>query len=543
MHRLLNDHPSYTPVTARPPHAPAAQPSVATVSKGELGIVLGVILATLVALPLVGAGALWTRPLWMDELCTVFVSSHASLREVIANIAAGGDWAPPALHVIVWSARRLAGTLSPILLRSISLACVSLALLALYATLRRRVGTVASAIGVLAFAGHPLVIAHAFEARPYGPWLLFSAAYAWSLGLDAGAPSRRRDVWQAVLSVLLTTVHWFGVLSLGLMAAAAFVTKGRGFRAGARLVAPSVAGLVALAVCVPMVFTQRAAASGLLWVKELHWAQISAMLRLYWAGIPVILALILVWRDGLRPDGLWPAMRARMKSVFSDPAYAALLSLALMPVVLIVVSVVVQPSMVDRYGIVSVLAWAPLVAFAVDSLPREARAAVGATMFGIAMYFGVKTVQDKREYAEKIHASQRVFEEARAMHVPVVFQYMHLIYPVAGPQRSPTLEARFLDIPDSTLHALYPSDRLEWLRRQFRLERSQARLHANIYGFPILATQAQLENTPRFLLLATDLQLPGGYKQANKWGAAVFPNHEVVRLNDVLTLFVRKTAP
>jgi hypothetical protein len=488
-----------------------------------------------------GGGVLWTRPLWMDELVTLFLTSHRSFRDMIANVSAGGDWAPPLLHAVVWSVRRVTGDVTPVLLRTMALSCVLLGLLFVYAALRRRFGRVASGAGTLALLGSPLLIEHAFEGRGYGPWLLFAAAYAWSLGIDAGQHrSRRRDVAQAVCSIFLTTIHWFGVVCLGLMAAAVVAARGRRWRDGVRSVAPSAVGVIALLVCLPMAFSQRASASGLLWVVKLEMTQVLSFARLFWLALPTILAIILIFREGTRADGAWPGIRERIREALLDPTMVALVSLALMPIVLVVISIVLQPSMVPRYSLVAVLAWAPLVAVAVDTLPRDGRAAV-VLVLAFAMQIAVaRTINEKRGFATEILRNQAAFEEAKLLGLPVVFQKQMLIFPVAGPQRSPHMLARFLDVPDSTLLALYPADRFEWLRKDFRIQREQMRLHARVYGFPILATQADLDTTPRFVVLATDLQLPGGYKRADKWGTALFPHHRVERLSESVILFERR---
>lgn len=210
-----------------------------------------------------------------------------------------------------------------------------------------------------------------------------------------------------------------------------------------------------------------------------------------------------------------------------------------MPVMLIVVSVGLQPSMVTRYAIVAVLAWAPLVALAFASLGRIARwAAIAALVVFVAL--GVQgVVAEKREFAAAVAANAAVFERAKAMQLPIVFWGLHNIYPVAGPQRSPRTLARYLDLPDSSITALFPSDAMGPVRKKYRLDRDQARGHASTYGFPILATQAQLDSSSSFLLLAADFSLPGGYKRPEMFGRAVFPRHRVVRLNETLSLFQR----
>jgi hypothetical protein len=80
---------------------------------------------------------------------------------------------------------------------------------------------------------------------------------------------------------------------------------------------------------------------------------------------------------------------------------------------------------------------------------------------------------------------------------------------------------------------------MEPVRKKYRLDRDQARGHARTYGFPVLATQAQLDSTPAFLLLAGAMSLPGGYKRPEAFGRALFPRHRVTRVDSMLSLFER----
>jgi hypothetical protein len=515
-------------------------------TRRELLVFVVVSAVAIALLPLFGGGVLWTRPLWFDELCcTVFVVKDSSSPfDVIANVYRPGDYAPPLLHLIVWFVGRLTGGVTPVVLRSISLVCVSLGLLFLYATLRRRFGRAPSAAGTLAVASHSLVLAHAFEGRFYGPWFLFAAAFAWSLGVDGDrAGSRRRDIAVALSSILIPTIHWFGVFSLGLMCAAAVAVHGRRWREGLRLIAPSAAGFVALLVCAPMAIVQRASSTGMLWVKELSGQQVMEMAWLFWLAPPIVLAVVLLLAQSLRdvppPAPAGTSSPSHSLTLFRSPDLAALTSLALMPVVLIVLSVVLQPSMVPRYGIVAALAWAPLIALAVASVGRVARVAVLALLVTMLCLGAQRTIAEKQEFADLFAVLRTAYEQAKGARLPIVFTSMHIIYPTAGLQRSDSMPARYLDLPDSTIAALFPEPGMEPIRKKIRLDRDQARGHARTYRFPILATQAQLDTTRRFFLLATDISLPGGYKSAELYGRALFPRHQVRRLNSVLSIFER----
>ena len=92
----------------------------------------------------------------------------------------------------------------------IPLAGVVLCALFVYAALRSRFDWWASAAGAIAVISHPIIVRQAFEARFYGPWLFFVALYAWSL-------TQPRRWVQAVAAVCVVSIHWFGVISLGLI--------------------------------------------------------------------------------------------------------------------------------------------------------------------------------------------------------------------------------------------------------------------------------------------------------------------------------------
>lgn len=514
------------------------------VTAREVSFVVLTLSLAVALLPLLGGRVLWTWPLWFDEICCVLyvVDDATSPLQVVQNIIRGEDYAPPLLHLMVWTVGRLTGGITPVVLRSIALVCVLLGLLLVYATLRRRFGRTPSVAGVLAVATHPLVVTHAFEGRFYGPWLLFAAGYAWSLGLDRDrVPSRRRAVAQAAFAVGLATIHWFGVLSLALMCAAALATHRRHWRAGLRFIAPSVAGFLAILAFAPLALEQRADATGLLWVPALSAAQFGAMLRLFLISTIPILAAVVLAIDALRrPDrGGAPTMVANVRETLRDPSLAALSALVLMPIVLVLLSATVQPSMVPRYGIVTVLAWAPLMALAVATLGRDARIVVALFLVGVLGLTVRRIITEKREYASAVAANAAAFEQAKAMNAPIVFWGMHNIYPVVGPRRSDHERARYLDLPDSTIAAMFPQERLGWLRNNMRIDRDQARSHERVYGFPTMAPQAQLDTTPRFLLVGADEGRPRLYERVDVFAAKLFPRHRLTRLSPNLALLQR----
>src|SRR5688572_29061049 len=162
----------------------------------ELALV-AVALAALTGLVLflTDGAILLTRPFWVDEWFTFLVTSRSNAFAMLPDLASGADGGTGVFHGAIWLVRRIAGS-DPAVLRAFSLACVLSALLLVYALLRRHVGRDAAVVAVLAVGAHPLVVAHSYEARFYGPWLLCAAFYAWTLDRITEPASARANFAQ-----------------------------------------------------------------------------------------------------------------------------------------------------------------------------------------------------------------------------------------------------------------------------------------------------------------------------------------------------------
>jgi len=505
------------------------------VSRREGLLFLAVAAAAVLALPLIGGAVFWTHPFWTDEwCCTIYpVQGASSPLEVIANVAKPQDYAPPLLHLIVWTVGKLTGGLGPVALRSIPIAGVVLCALFVYATLRSRFDWWASAAGSLAAISHQQIVRQAFEARFYGPWLCFVALYAWSL-------TQKRRWVQALAAVCVVSIHWFGVISLGFLALAAFASFGRSWRAALRHLAPSAAGLVLLLLLLPMVLSQGRGSSAFSWIAPLTAAQVVGVVNLYlWTQISILaitLAVIVHVVQSAAPTRPTPLL-ALGASALRNPGVTALLGLAAMPLGIVFVSLVLSPAMIPRYNIVAALALAPLVALAVHELPRVAKAAAFALLIVPLVTTTKSQLRNWRGFAEGVAAQVKSWEYARTVGVPVVFASLHEMYQVLGARRGEPMPARFLELSDSTIRALYPSDRLAWLRNLRGVEVRSGVSHSRVYGFPPVVRQAELDTMKLFVLFAHDLMVTGGAKQSENWGRVAFPRHRVVRINEHVSMF------
>jgi hypothetical protein len=512
-------------------------------------------LLALVGLVLVlgDTGILLTRPLWVDEWLAVMVASRPSPASVIGDLGSGADGGASAFHLGLWLLRNVVGSLTPPVLRLVSLGCVLTALLLSYVILRRRFPVPASAAGALAAGANALLIEHSYEARFYGPWLLCCALCAWLLARRQGAGATRASgIALGAAAFVLCTIHFYGIITLALLCAGAVAAHGRRWRAPEtlRLIAPAATGLAALAVVIPLAIAQRVAYTVPSWLPDFQWSQLAALLSDFWlATIPLFAALAIVIGIVVRSradDGR--AVSDAVRGVASDAGIAALASLALMPLALAFLSLMGQPSMLPRYAIAAALAWAPWVGLAALVAGRWITRAMLAILAWFWVVGYVKEARLKSDYALAVGQATAAFEQARRAGgaLPIVFPSIHVMYPVVlGAPALPGSPGnpRFLEIPDATFRALFPdSTPLGQMNRVVVLERDLARVHARRFGFPVLAPAQSLDSLRQFLLLSPEGRLPAGFRSVEHFAATLFPQHRFRRLLPDLGMLERATA-
>jgi hypothetical protein len=483
---------------------------------------------------------LFTRPFWLDEWHTNLVGNRETISQLFSDLHRGSDFGPPLVHLIAWVLARLGGgEVTPIGARIASLTAVLLALVFVFLVLRRRFGVAGAGAGALAVASHQLVVSHAFELRFYSLWLACAAGFAWSLTVDRERPaSRRRDGAIAAFSILLCMTHWLAVTSLGLMCVAAMASFGRQWRAGLRHVAPAAAGFVVLALATPLVFGQRGSITEKSWMPDVTFENVLYTVNVFWGGKILVFGVLVILFGLLRDKNREP-VKSAFRDAVRDPGTTALLSLAAVPLAMVVVSIL-QPAMHHRYSITALLAWAPVVAIAVHSYGKVMRSAFYLILLGFFWVALVNMTVEASRFAWSAGVGQKALAQACTMKVPVVFEVRHLMYPSTSgaSKRWGDCDTRYLAVSSATLDRMFPAG--SNLPRFFRIENEFAYLHNRLYDYPRVATQAHLDSVPRFLLVGWDDSFPIGYKDVHKFGQAVFPNHRVTRVTEDLALFERR---
>ncbi len=128
--------------------------------------------------------------LWADELITYYIAKQPGFSGVWHALQAGTDPNPPLLHLLVKASTAIFGG-NALGMRLPSIACVLLAILAMWSLLRRWVNPTYALAGCLAFMA-TRGFDYAYDARSYAPMMGFAmvALALWMRAGDAGGVRR-----------------------------------------------------------------------------------------------------------------------------------------------------------------------------------------------------------------------------------------------------------------------------------------------------------------------------------------------------------------
>ncbi|GHB96462.1 hypothetical protein GCM10007047_10410 [Cerasicoccus arenae] len=364
-----------------------------------LAIALAVLLIIAAASVAYGAPLwhIWSKEFWLDELYTYFMVLGYPGKTLIEALSQGGDYNPPALYMALKGWSSFFGV-SESAFRAFSSACVFIGLVSVYYMLGSRFSRLVcfvTTVGFWATTGGQLIV-HSFEARFYGPW--FAGVAVLCLLLVRPAHSRvgrgLRYVLIALVSVWICSVHYFGVISLGLIGASHvlldFRTKDRW-----RDVAALLPGVLALAVFIPLYQSQRSlfADAPATWIADPTFAASVQFLRnemlLWFVGVPLaFLAVQLIVRIKRPPPPAIDFLRT----------FAAPLGLVVFPLVLVTLSWLVQPVMMARYCMPYLICWVPMVALILSRSVIPVRLLVFAAFLWIGQKYclGYLVLEGKR---------------------------------------------------------------------------------------------------------------------------------------------------
>lgn len=385
------------------------------------------LVGVIVQIALMGAYDLIARPLWFDECLTWLLATDESFVHEMHALAGGADTNMPGLYVIL-RPMQWAGVVTPEGLRWCSIGWTVAAMTFLYACVRSFARREVAVAGGLMLWSHPLVMAHAFEARFYAPLLCAAAAVEWAL-------AARSRVGLAAGAIVLCGVHYFGVIVLMLMVAVV-VTRQRTWRQ----IWPAGAGVVVTVGCLPFYFGQRGSFAVTDWMEGVGIASLGSFAReifpvalMLLAGIAVGVTIVL--RRARLAAGPLPASGA------GERMPIALLSLFAMPVVLTAISFVAQPVLMGRYAIVVALALAAAACWVMRDASRWLVVAVSVALIGLSCWNLHRLRQFQMMAAARVVVIADGIESVPA--APAVFEsgFDALPVHVAGVERVRMLEA------------------------------------------------------------------------------------------------------
>lgn len=496
-----------------------------SISRRDLALGSAALLvAMLLSIGVTDSWVVFTRPFWLDEYHTIFIASEPTIGEIVSDLRRAADFNPPLLYLMLHGIGKLTGGLTPTNVRVFSFVTAWLAAVTVYAILRPRRG-IATAFGAaLLLWTSPLVVSQAFQGRFYGPWLLLAVAYAAALkGKSSQRASPMRLTWIALLAASLCTIHYFGIITWSLVGLALLPIVSLTTDPLRRFLA-SLAGPFGLAVVMPLYFGQREAMSTVTWVPPISLNQIYELLT-YMVAWPAVLGLMLVYvfLSGWRrpPD----ARRGELEVAYWSPIEVALFCLIGHVVFLIVFSAMIQPVGVSRFGIPAVLAWVPIAVLALERVNRIVRYLIVVAIWAFSAVIVRHQGREQAEFEARLVTDAAELARIGASGLPLVATDRFALYPLAHSDPLAGVSLSLVDLNDSDSAATRDSaGRPPRLTASDLHERTNARVHAGIYGFPILVSSDSLASREAFVLF--------GERGVGVFAARWFPDHERRRIND-----------
>lgn len=354
----------------------AAEPETAVPeppSDGRVRIVRGLIcllFSSLAVFLTCGGYFLLHRSLWMDEVHTSLLVTDANLMHAVSALRDGVDFNPPGYFLLARLFVSGSAAETELRLRILSLLLLLSALAGCYLSAARRFGALSAGIAVLFAFGFPNVIHQSTEVRFYSLWTAALIWLGWLLEtVDFSERRFLRMILVAFLAVVVCTCHYFGIISLVLLAVGLFVGVQCTRQSMISSALAMACGPMAVALCYPFLIGQRQALTRPTWISEPTLSDsfgfLVTTLPLSAGVVCGTAAALTCWFRPLKCVGVQQKLRLALGAPLS--------TLGLMPLILIAFSWSFQPAMVPRYAMAGVFGCVPLMAMAVSVCGRSLR--------------------------------------------------------------------------------------------------------------------------------------------------------------------------
>jgi hypothetical protein len=310
-------------------------------------------------------------------------------------------------------------------------------------------------------------------------------------------------------------MHWFGAIAVALLGMAVVVWQTGALRERAARVLPFGVGCAAALACLPYYTAQRAGMSLQTWLDPIGTGEVAAI-ALHMLLVPpafVVLAFAVV-RMARAGHPAVPGTRASVGGL------APALALLMFPAVLVVLSLAMQPALLDRYLIVTVL---PLgVVASLVAMPLRTRTGISLAVVACISLIGVTGLEFRvaRRIATvsdaHIIAALGTVEFASTLPEPlaVVFARRFEQYPVIQLRPDLAIRVSMLDfdgVPDPAIRRLTVFER-DMARRasavypQYRLARADTLRRAAPF---VIVTNSADESELRRILTGANIKRSG----------------------------------
>jgi hypothetical protein len=412
-----------------------------------------------------GGRYLMQRKLWMDEVHSWLLIQEPSTSRSLQALADGFDYNPPTYVMLARQLRYLPGGITESSLRWFSLSLMLLAVLGTFVLLRRRCPFLVCLASVLMMVSSAPLIHQASEIRFYPLWC---ATCAWlCVALDVQTIKQR---WLVVLcncaavllAVVMTTTHYFGILTLSLICAGAMLAPNpaRGRRRFITFVA--ITGAVCLSCCLPFLIGQRAALTRPTWVSPATIDDSLGFLTAMFPLIPVlacsvafVISLALSQsKKRLADSASTTALELTSANInnieFFARHLAPCLLLALMPLVIVLLSWTVQPALVVRYAVTGILGYGAVFAILMSRCGRGLQMLL-VVVGGLCFLTSVSSCSDQWRDIDQTRDKLVSILKSLPADGPIVFEDRTISMPVL--HLHPELQARcsLIDFRDGQL--------------------------------------------------------------------------------------------
>lgn len=368
------------------------------------------------------------KPFWNDELFTFYISRLPAFADVWKALLTGAEQLPPFFFVITRAVTAVFGP-GEISFRLPEIFGFWLMSIGLFCFLRIRLPVVYAVAGMT----FPLITAafgYAYEARPYGLVLGFSASAlcCW----QAAALARRRTLWLIGLALSIAAAiscHYYAVLGFTAIFVGECVRSLNKRRFDLGIWSAFAAGFIPLIFFLPLIKAARSYSSTF-WSKP-KWANVLGFYNalLTPAALALFILLIVLGMYAIMRPG-YSSAEAPLKRKIPLDEIAAILAFSLIPLIGIVLAKAVTGAFNFRYALPAVIGLSVLVGWTSSALARN-RTGMGLllllTLLVLSVANGGKSYLELRStLADRAYAYNFVTREASTL--PLVIADPHLFF-------------------------------------------------------------------------------------------------------------------